>query len=320
MPYTGRFAPSPTGLLHAGSLVAALASWLDARAHQGRWLVRMEDVDAPRCIDGAAQAILQQLAACHLLPDEPPLWQSRRSALYARALAQLERAGLAYPCSCSRQSIARWHAEQGHAFTRGQARPYPGFCRPECGGPRAHSPLAWRLHTPRCEQKACAALAGRANVFMADGALHWTDRRLGAQQQKVAAAVGDFVLRRADGLWAYQLAVVADDAAQGITHIVRGADLADNTPRQILLQIALGAPTPRYLHTPLVLAANGEKLSKQNHAAPLDLSSPLRALNAAAQTLGLPACCGDAAPIAHALATWVQAWRQTAFFAPPGGL
>ena len=141
----------------------------------------------------------------------------------------------------------------------------------------------------------------------ADGWLRWQDRRLGAQRQNVPAEVGDFILRRADGLWAYQLAVVVDDAAQGITHIVRGADLADNTPRQILLQTALGAPVPAYLHTPLVLAANGEKLSKQNGAAPLDLADPLQALNTAAQTLTLPAHTG---PITDALAHWAQAWRQ----------
>ena len=307
--YTGRFAPSPTGLLHAGSLVAALASWLDARARQGRWLVRIEDVDAPRCIPGAGQAILRQLAACQLLPDEEPAWQSRRGALYARALAQLERAGLAYPCSCTRKDIASWHAARGHAPVRGQALPYPGLCRPERGAPRAQSPRAWRLHTLRCERKAPAEPSARA--FMVNGVLHWHDRRLGAQQQSVSDAVGDFILRRADGLWAYQLAVVVDDAAQGVTHVVRGADLADNTPRQILLQSALGAPTPLYLHTPLVLAANGEKLSKQNHAAPLDLSNPMRALNAAAQALGLPAHnTDDADSIPGALAAWVRAWRQ----------
>jgi glutamyl-Q tRNA(Asp) synthetase len=270
--YTGRFAPSPTGLLHAGSLVAALASWLDARTHSGRWLVRIEDVDTPRCVPGADSAILQQLAACGLVPDEAVVWQTQRNDLYAKALQTLVAQGWAYPCGCSRKDI-----ESAQTVARHSAAIYPGTCRHGLNGRPAR---AWRLNV-----QAVQAALGLPTIT------HWQDRRLGPQQQNVGQEVGDFVLRRADGLWAYQLAVVVDDAAQGITHVVRGQDLADNTARQILLQAALGLPTPDYLHTPLVLGANGEKLSKQNGALALDLHTPqtvLTALNAAAQVLGLP--------------------------------
>jgi len=286
--YIGRFAPSPTGPLHAGSLVAALASWLDARACNGRWLVRIEDVDTPRCIAGTDQTILQQLAACGLTPDEAPLWQSQRSTLYQTSLDQLIHAGLAYPCTCSRKDIEAVHAARGTQRGRFTELVYPGTCR---NGPtRPGRPQAWRLRVPH-------------------GTVHWHDRRLGAQQQDVAAAVGDFVLHRADGLWAYQLAVVADDAAQGITHVVRGADLADNTARQIVLQRALALAPVQYLHVPLVLGTNGEKLSKQNGAQALDLSDPITALNAAAQALGLGAATTDT--VAGALAQWVTRWRDS---------
>ncbi|MGE0329827.1 MAG: tRNA glutamyl-Q(34) synthetase GluQRS [Ramlibacter sp.] len=286
--YIGRFAPSPTGPLHAGSLVAALASWLDARAHGGRWLVRIEDVDTPRCIPGADQFILRQLAACRLMPDEAPLWQSQRNALYQTALDRLIHAGLAYPCTCSRKDIESVHAARGIERGRFTELVYPGTCRD--GPTQAGRPQAWRLRVPA-------------------GMVHWHDRRLGPQQQDVAATVGDFVLRRADGLWAYQLAVVVDDAAQGITHVVRGADLADNTARQILLQRALGLPLPRYLHVPLVRGANGEKLSKQNGARALDLADPLAALGAAAHMLGLPPA--PHGTVAEALSRWVTHWRDS---------
>jgi glutamyl-Q tRNA(Asp) synthetase len=308
MTYAGRFAPSPTGPLHAGSLVAALASWLDARAHGGRWLVRIEDVDAQRCVPGAAQRILAQLAACGLTPDAAPVRQSACGARYQAALDDLTRRGLAYLCACSRQDIAATQARAGVTRERGQELPYPGTCRPEHGGLRGQPPRAWRLHTGRAfDLLPNSGLTFSAGEWQAD----WHDRRLGAQSQNVTRAVGDFVLRRADGLWAYQLAVVVDDAAQGITHVVRGADLADNTPRQILLQGALGLPTPIYLHTPLVLGANGEKLSKQNGAAALELPdarAALMALNAAAQVLGLPPA--SAPDVAEALAGWVQAWAR----------
>ena len=289
--YIGRFAPSPTGPLHAGSLVAALASWLDARANNGRWLVRMEDVDTPRCVPGAGHIILQQLGDCGLRPDEPPLLQSQRTAFYQRALDQLVAQGLAYPCACSRQDIATALARLGRPRPRHGELVYPGTCRT---GLHGRSGRAWRLRT----DAVTPAQTPRTR---------WIDRRLGPQEQDVETQVGDFVLQRADGCFAYQLAVVVDDGAQGITHVVRGEDLADNTARQILLQRALNLPTPAYLHTPLVLGANGEKLSKQNGAQPLDTSEPLAALNTAAKVLGLQV------PEQHVGDWLVQAtaqWRQ----------
>ncbi|MEJ7929423.1 tRNA glutamyl-Q(34) synthetase GluQRS [Ramlibacter sp. AN1015] len=269
---TGRFAPSPTGPLHAGSLVAALASWLDARAAGGRWLVRIEDVDAPRCVPGVDATILAQLDACGLRPDAPPLWQSTRGEAYQAALDTLVNAGHAYPCGCSRRDIEQALLATGHPRERHAELIYPGTCRDGLQGRPAR---AWRMRTGACAP------------------IEWIDRRLGPQHQDVAQAVGDFVLRRADGLWAYQLAVVVDDAAQGITDVVRGEDLTDNTARQILLQQALGLRTPRYLHTALVLGPDGEKLSKQNGAAPLDTGEPLACLERAGQVLGLPAVEAD---------------------------
>ncbi|MFN3303564.1 MAG: tRNA glutamyl-Q(34) synthetase GluQRS [Roseateles sp.] len=279
--YRGRFAPSPTGPLHAGSLVAALASWLDARAHGGQWLVRIEDVDGPRCPPGTGEFILGQLAALGLLPDEPPVWQSRRGALYQAALDRLIAAGLAYGCACTRAEIA---AAAGPKPRHGELV-YPGTCRQGTGGRPVR---AWRYQ-----------VAGR---------IAWQDRRLGAQSQDLATEVGDFVLKRADGLWAYQLAVVVDDAEQGITDIVRGEDLADNTPRQIALQRRLSLPTPRYLHTPLVLAADGQKLSKQNGAAAIDLADPAARLREAAARLGLDLQARAGGP-AEVLAEAVRQWR-----------
>lgn len=283
--YVGRFAPSPTGPLHAGSVVAALGSWLDARAHAGRWLVRIEDVDKPRCPPGTDRLILQQLDALGLQADEAPSWQSQREPLYAAALARLADAGLAYGCACTRKELA---AAQGPRERHGELV-YPGTCRPE-NGLQGRAARAWRL---RC----------------GSGLVNWTDRRLGAQQQDVEHEVGDFVLKRADGLWAYQLAVVVDDADQGITDVVRGADLADNTPRQILLQRSLGLPPLRYLHLPLVLAADGQKLSKQNGALAFDAARPLQALQDAAQTLGLrnlPETEDRAAWLAAAVRAWAD--------------
>jgi glutamyl-Q tRNA(Asp) synthetase len=293
--YRGRFAPSPTGPLHAGSLVAALASWLDARAAGGQWLVRIEDVDTPRCVPGADRHILQQLAACALVPDEPPLWQSTRSAAYQAALDELLVAGRAYPCACSRKEIDLALAARGQTPSRHAERAYPGTCR---AGLQGRPARAWRVQTD---------VAGGRDTW-----INWQDRRLGPQRQNVTGEVGDFVLRRADGLWAYQLAVVVDDAEQGISHVVRGEDLADNTPRQILLQRMLGLSTPAYLHTPLVLAADGQKLSKQNGAQALELADPLAALRRAGSVLALP----DALPggscaawLAAAVQAWQQAWR-----------
>lgn len=281
--YCGRFAPSPTGLLHAGSLVAALASWLDARVHGGAWLVRIEDVDTPRCVAGAGEAILGQLAACGLHPDEPVLWQHTRSAAYAAALQSLRDAGHAYDCGCTRADIDAALVAAGRPPLRFGERVYPGTCR---NGLQGKPPRAVRLRV--------------------DGVMDWTDRRLGLQTQDLRADVGDLVLKRADGLWAYQLAVVVDDAAQGITDVVRGEDLADNTARQIALQRALGLPTLRYLHTPLVRAVDGHKLSKQNGARPLDLADPSAALAAAAAVLGmqLPVSGGVAEGLAAAVTAW----------------
>jgi glutamyl-Q tRNA(Asp) synthetase len=192
-------------------LVAGLASWLDARAHNGQWLVRIEDIDTPRCVSGADEIILEQLAACGLVPDEAPLWQSERTAWYDQALASLVAADLAYPCGCSRSAIDAANAARGIARPRNGERVYPGTCR---NGLQGTSPAAWRMRTQN-----------------APPLLRWQDRRLGEQTQNLHTQVGDFVLRRADGLYTYQLAVVVDDAAQGISHVVRGEDLADNTAR-----------------------------------------------------------------------------------------
>lgn len=286
--YVGRFAPSPTGPLHAGSLVAALASWLDARAAGGQWLVRIEDADRPRCPPGMSDIVLSQLARCGLVPDVPVWWQSARENAYAEASSRLVAAGLAYPCACTRREIEGALLAQGAARgvprSRDAERVYPGTCRAGLNGRAAR---AWRLRVPA-------------------GVVHWQDRRLGAQQQDVAAEVGDFVLKRADGLWAYQLAAVVDDAAQGVTDIVRGEDLADNSARQVVLQRALGLPLPRYLHTPLVLAPDGHKLSKQNGAVALDLHNPAAAVHSALAVLGLALPIHLALPelLAQAVAQW----------------
>lgn len=293
MRYVGRFAPSPTGVLHAGSLVAALASWLDARAHGGQWLVRIEDIDTPRCVKGADQAILNQMRTLGWESDAPVVWQSQRTSLYQNALQTLIDKGWAYPCACSRKDIETAQALQGAQRARHRMAVYPGTCRAGLQGKTAR---AWRLN-----------VAAVLRDLSSGETLQWHDRRLGAQSQNVMEEVGDFVLLRADGLWAYQLAVVVDDAAQGVTHVVRGEDLADNTARQILLQQALQLPTPAYLHTPLVLADNGEKLSKQNGARALDLSQPLQALQAAAMTLDLPAT--DASSVPEALQAWTSAFE-----------
>lgn len=256
-PYVGRFAPSPTGPLHAGSMVAALASWLDARAHGGRWLVRLEDVDRPRCVAGAGEAILAQLDRCGLRPDGPVLWQHERDDAYQAALAALVQKRLAYPCTCTRRDIEAALEALGVVHTRHGERVYPGTCRPPSNtdasvGEVVSAPALDRDDAPR---------SSAWRLRLDPGVVHWVDRRLGTQSQDVAREVGDFVLRRADGIWAYQLAVVVDDAAQNVTHVVRGEDLCDNTARQIALQRDLALPTPVYLHTPLVRAADGEKLS-----------------------------------------------------------
>ena len=299
--YRGRFAPSPTGELHAGSLVAALASYLDARAHQGEWWVRMEDIDGPRCVPGADQTILQQLHRCGLQWDGDIAYQSQRNSLYQHALDQLLTQGLVYPCGCTRKEIEESQALLGQNLERHKAAVYPGTCR---NGLQGKSARAWRFNV-----QAWSAKRGSPWV-------HWTDQRLGAQTQNVLDEVGDFVLKRADGLWAYQLAVVVDDAAQGISHVVRGQDLTDNTARQILLQEALDLPQPAYTHTPLVLGTNGEKLSKQNGAKALDLSTEVavcQAMNQAATALGLDTRSASLNSLAErptVLAFWTAQWAQ----------
>jgi glutamyl-Q tRNA(Asp) synthetase len=265
MPYRGRFAPSPTGPLHFGSLVSALASWLDARAHRGAWLVRIEDIDGPRTVPGAAEDILATLERFGMQADEPPVWQSKRLARYQQALEQLKAGGMIYPCGCTRKEIAD---SLLHAHARNTTLAYPGTCREGLHGKPAR---AWRLRVPD----------GDAAIIT------FEDRWQGTQTQNLATEVGDFVLKRADDQWAYQLAVVVDDADAGITHIVRGADLMDSTARQIYLQRCLGVPTPEYLHVPVVMNEQGEKLSKQNGATALDSNEPLDALSAAARHLGL---------------------------------
>jgi len=280
-PYRGRFAPSPTGPLHFGSLVAALASWLDARAHRGQWLVRIEDIDPPREEPDAAQAQLAALAALGLVPDEPPTFQSANSARYAAALASLHARGHLYRCDCSRSAIDEASQRLGLA-----AGVYPGTCR----------------------DRAVSGSATSVRVRVPDEVVGFVDRACGPFSQHLATDVGDFVVRRSDGLWAYQLAVVVDDAADRITDVVRGADLLDNTPRQVLLQRRLGLPTPRYLHIAVARNAAGEKLSKQTGAAPLDLAAPVQQLELAWQHLGFAAT--GATTIADLLQHAVPAWRE----------
>lgn len=239
--YIGRFAPSPTGPLHFGSIVAALASYLDARSQGGIWRLRMEDLDRPREVPGAADAILRDLEAFGLEWDGPVVYQSQRDAAYADALEHLIAAGLAYPCGCTRREIAA-------AGRRGPEGPvYPGTCRD--GLPPGKRTRTWRARVDA-------------------GNVSFTDLSQGTISQPLAEDVGDFVLRRADHLFAYQLAVVVDDAEAGVTHIVRGADLLDSTPRQIWLQRQLGFPVPAYRHVPLALDAASRKLSKREHAPP----------------------------------------------------
>lgn len=237
--YIGRFAPSPTGPLHFGSLVAAAASWLDARAAGGTWRLRIEDLDRPREQAGTADAILRQLEACGLHWDGEVLYQSRRSGIYRAALEQLTHAGFTYWCGCSRREIA------DSALAIDGSRVYAGTCRG--GVARGKTPRSMRVKTWT-------------------EAISFHDRVQGAIVQSVEREVGDFVLYRADGTFAYQLAVVVDDATQGVTDVVRGADLLDSTARQILLQRLLGLPTPRYLHVPVAANSAGEKLSKQTRA------------------------------------------------------
>jgi len=266
--YRGRFAPSPTGPLHFGSLVSALASFLDARAHRGTWLIRIEDVDGPRTVPGAAAEILETLGRFGMFSAEEPVWQSQREVAYQQAFQQLLGAGFVFSCGCTRREIADSLAHGHTRHARHATLAYPGTCR---DGLHGKPPRAWRMRVPD----------GDAAV------LSFKDRWQGTQTQDLASEVGDFVLKRADGEWAYQLAVVVDDADAGITHIVRGADLLDSTARQIYLQRCLGVSTPAYLHVPVIVNELGEKLSKQTGATALDTGAPLVELTQAAKHLGL---------------------------------
>ena len=279
--YIGRFAPSPSGPLHLGSLVAALGSWLDARAHSGSWLLRIEDLDLPRNAAGADASILASLHAHGLHWDRAVMRQSQRLPAYEAALTRLVDAGCCYPCACTRREVD----EAGGI--------YPGTCR---DGVAAGRPArAWRL---RCR----------------DDRITFEDRAQGRCSEAVAATVGDFILKRADGLFAYQLAVVVDDAAQGVSDVVRGADLLSSTARQILLQRMLGLATPRYLHLPLVCGRDGRKLSKQNLAPPLDDSAAAANLRAALDYLAQPLPpvrrgAARAMPVSELLAWAVAHWE-----------
>ncbi len=277
--YRGRFAPSPTGPLHFGSLVAAVASWLDARAAGGQWLVRIEDVDIPRTVPGAAEQILATLEAFGLRWDGEVAWQSRRGPLYEEALRRLRAAGATYRCKCTRREIAdsALHGLDGPI--------YPGTCRGLGLGDE---------------------VAGAERLIASPATIEFDDRVQGRIRQCVARDVGDFVLKRRDGLYAYQLAVVVDDAAQAVSDVVRGADLLWSTPRQIDLQRRLGLPTPRYLHIPVATNERGEKLSKQSLAHAVEPARATEVLREALAFLGQPAPPADGpdALLAAAAAAW----------------
>jgi glutamyl-Q tRNA(Asp) synthetase len=274
--YRGRFAPSPTGPLHFGSLIAAVGSYLEAKSRGGQWLVRMEDLDPPREQPGAASLILRTLEACGMGWDGNIMYQGKRSEAYRAALARLEAQGLVYPCACTRREIA------DSALGSDGALIYPGTCR--MGLALGKTPRATR-------------------VRVAHERIEFEDALQGKLSQDLAVEVGDFVLLRADGLFAYQLAVVVDDAEQGITDVVRGADLLDSTPRQIYLQRLLGLRTPRYLHLPAAVNAAGEKLSKQTRAAPVDERDPVPVL---AQVMDF---LGQAPPAQLRRAPLAEFWR-----------
>jgi len=257
--YRGRFAPSPTGPLHFGSLVAAVASYLEAKKHGGEWLLRMEDLDKPREMPGAADAIIRALEAFGFEWDGPIVYQSLRGEVYAEALSRLQNRGLIYPCACTRKEIA----DSGVHGIDGLV--YPGTCRN--GLPAGKQARAWRI---------------RVN----NASISFDDDIQGHLSQNLAQDIGDFVLKRADGLHAYQLAVVVDDAAQGVSHVLRGADLLDSTPRQIYIQQSLGLPPLSYAHVPIAANADGEKLSKQTLALALDIKTPVTGLWQALEFLG----------------------------------
>ena len=288
MSYIGRFAPSPTGPLHAGSLVAALASYLDARAHHGQWLIRIEDIDETRTLEGAADDIIHTLAALGMQSDETILWQSQRQSRYEAAFIDLGNS--VYPCACSRKEIA----DSRVSLSNDGAAIYPGTCR--SGLPDGRSARAWRLRVP--------------DVGDALDIIEFNDRWQGHVSESLSADVGDFVLRRADGFWAYQLAVVVDDADQGITHVVRGADLLESTARQIYLQKLLKKKIPRYLHVPVIINDRGEKLSKQTGAQALDISQPVSTLLTAAKALELDIKINDVKSVQTFFDAAVPAWAR----------
>lgn len=299
--YRGRFAPSPTGPLHAGSLVAALGSWLDARKHGGHWLLRIEDLDAPRCILGADEHIQSQLSACGLFWDEKVSYQSERQEGYLRALEHLNALQCVYPCICSRQTIANTLSSLGIGTSRNLEMVYPGTCRPSklvsnTLEVASRSATAWRLALP------------------SDCIIEFEDLAQGPQSQNLNTQVGDFTVRRNDGVFTYQLAVVVDDALQHISHVVRGEDLLSNTARQIYLQNVLGYHTPQYLHLPLVLDEHGEKLSKQTLATQIntqDEKHALLELRKAATHLGLKGLPdGEKTTIAEWLLAATRAWNN----------
>ncbi len=285
--YIGRFAPSPSGALHAGSLIAALASYLDAQAQQGKWLLRIEDIDETRSVAGADQAILQLLGQLGMQWDGEVVWQSQRKTLYASAFDQL--AAHTFACACSRREIA----DSSIARSHDGAPVYPGTCR--AGIPQGRSARSLRLRVP---EEAAAIV-------------QFHDRWQGPQQQNLASEVGDFVLKQVAGFWTYQMAVVVDDGLQGVTDVVRGVDLLDSTARQIYLQSLLGYPQPRYMHFPVLLNENGEKLSKQTGALAVCVGDSeaerLAALQAAARFLGLD--CGAAQSLGEFWQSAVAAWR-----------
>ncbi len=284
--YRGRFAPSPTGPLHAGSLVSALGSWLDARSSGGKWLLRIEDLDTPRCIAGADRHILQQLQACGLHWDEEVTWQSKHQDRYKKAIEILQTLHQLYACNCSRKKVANALRLLGIPTHRDQGQIYPGTCRPDPFISRSSQNNAINPDGSTSQKRKSAwrlALPENCNI-------EFKDRFYGNQHQNLNQAVGDFVLLRSDGIFTYQLAVVVDDNYQKITHIVRGSDLLDNTPRQIYLQNILEFKNPQYLHLPLVTNSAGEKLSKQTQAEGINITSERHALTAlehAAKHLGL---------------------------------
>ncbi|MDD5056271.1 MAG: tRNA glutamyl-Q(34) synthetase GluQRS [Sideroxydans sp.] len=289
--YRGRFAPSPTGPLHLGSLVAAVGSYLDAKHHHGTWLVRMEDLDTPRCLPGAAEDILRTLEAFELHSDEPVIYQSQRTAAYEVALRQLHASGAVYACSCTRKEIA------DSALLGIEGFVYPGTCRNAKSLPHP-SPLpggegtiaarvpAWRVRTDILPSVRPELVEGHSDQLKTGfdrlspngSGIEFDDELQGHITQHLESQIGDFVVKRADGLFAYQLAVVVDDAFQHITHVVRGADLLASTPRQIYMQRLLGLHTPHYMHLPVAVNKAGEKLSKQTLAAPVDVSRPVTTL------------------------------------------